>query len=93
MTQSHAHEVKTTILPVRSSFRGITPLDLHNYSHHTRPYSILVIYYIIFLVGGTPYPDWNEWKVVYEIKVNKHRMSQPEHISDELYVLNNISIQ
>ena len=65
-------------------FRGITPLDLHNYSYHTRPYSIIVIYYIIFPVGGTPYPDWNEWKVVYEIKVNKHRMSQPEHISDEL---------
>ena len=64
--------------------RGITPLDLHNYSYHTRPYSIIVIYYIIFPVGGTPYPDWNEWKVVYEIKVNKHRMSQPEHISDEL---------
>ena len=65
-------------------FRGISPLDLHNYSYHTRPYSIIVIYYIIFPVGGTPYPDWNEWKVVYEIKVNKHRMSQPEHISDEL---------
>ena len=65
-------------------FRRITPLDLHNYSYHTRPYSIIVICYIIFPVGGTPYPNWNEWKVVYEIKVNKHRMSQPEHVSDEL---------
>ncbi|CAH3106807.1 unnamed protein product [Porites lobata] len=44
-----------------------------------------VVLYEIFTLGGTPYPDWNEWKVVYEIKVNKHRMSQPEHISDELY--------
>ncbi|XP_073254840.1 tyrosine kinase receptor Cad96Ca-like [Porites lutea] len=44
-----------------------------------------VVLYEIFTLGGTPYPHWNEWKVVYEIKVNKHRMSQPEHISEELY--------
>jgi len=36
------------------------------------------------LIGGVPYPGWNEWKVVYELKVNKYRMSQPEHVSDEL---------
>ncbi len=36
--------------------------------------------------GGVPYPGWNEWKVVYELKVNKYRMPQPEHVSDELYV-------
>ena len=35
-------------------------------------------------LGGMPYPGWNEWKVVYELKVNKYRMSQPEHVSDEL---------
>ncbi|XP_073256412.1 tyrosine kinase receptor Cad96Ca-like [Porites lutea] len=44
-----------------------------------------VVLYEIFTLGGMPYPGWNEWKVVYELKVNKYRMSQPEHVSDELY--------
>ena len=38
----------------------------------------------LLLIGGVPYPGWNEWKVVYELKVNKYRMPQPEHVSDEL---------
>ncbi|KAJ7354982.1 hypothetical protein OS493_028643 [Desmophyllum pertusum] len=44
-----------------------------------------VVMYEIFTLGGVPYPGWNEWKVVYELKVNKYRMPQPEHVSDELY--------
>ena len=59
---------------------------LHSFSYHNQASLIITNYYFIlfFPVGGTPYPHWNEWKVVYEIKVNKHRMSQPEHISEEL---------
>jgi len=38
----------------------------------------------VSLSGGTPYPGWNEWKVVFELKVNKYRMPQPEHVSDDL---------
>ena len=34
--------------------------------------------------GGVPYPGWNEWKVVFELKINKYRMGQPEHVSDDL---------
>lgn len=44
-----------------------------------------VVLYEIFTLGGVPYPGWNEWKVVYELKVNKYRMPQPEHVSEELY--------
>ena len=44
----------------------------------------MIVESTISLVGGVPYPGWNEWKVVYELKVNKYRMSQPEHVSDEL---------
>lgn len=46
-----------------------------------------IVLFEIFTVGGVPYPGWNEWKVVYELKVNKYRMPQPEHVSDELYQL------
>ncbi|XP_074632643.1 tyrosine kinase receptor Cad96Ca-like isoform X2 [Acropora palmata] len=46
-----------------------------------------VVLYEIFTLGGTPYPGWNEWKVVFELKVNKYRMPQPEHVSDDLYQL------
>ena len=38
----------------------------------------------VSLSGGMPYPGWNEWKVVFELKVNKYRMPQPEHVSDDL---------
>ncbi|XP_068686429.1 fibroblast growth factor receptor 2-like [Montipora foliosa] len=46
-----------------------------------------VVLYEIFTLGGTPYPGLNEWKVVFELKVNKYRMPKPEHVSDELYQL------
>ncbi|XP_066024802.1 fibroblast growth factor receptor 1-like isoform X2 [Pocillopora verrucosa] len=46
-----------------------------------------IVLFEIFTLGGVPYPGWNEWKVVYELKVNKYRMPQPEHVSDELYQL------
>ena len=67
-------------------FKNVRPIARPNGKVHiTLAFiHIIVNYYIIFPVGGTPYPDWNEWKVVYEITVNKHRMSQPKHISDGL---------
>ncbi|XP_067052021.1 tyrosine kinase receptor Cad96Ca-like isoform X2 [Acropora muricata] len=46
-----------------------------------------VVLHEIFTLGGMPYPGWNEWKVVFELKVNKYRMPQPEHVSDDLYQL------
>ncbi|XP_022797342.1 fibroblast growth factor receptor 1-like [Stylophora pistillata] len=46
-----------------------------------------IVLFEIFTLGGVPYPGWNEWKVVYELKVNKYRMPQPEHVSEELYQL------
>ncbi|XP_022797339.1 fibroblast growth factor receptor-like [Stylophora pistillata] len=46
-----------------------------------------IVLFEIFTLGGVPYPGWNEWKVVYELKVNKYRMPQPEHVSEEQYQL------
>ena len=39
---------------------------------------------LTYVTGGLPYPGWGERKVVYELKVNKYRMDQPDHVSDEM---------
>ena len=88
LTHTHYEHPSSTKTSKKEIYNYIVRLlpDLDNFSYHNQASLIITNYYFTFFfpVGGTPYPDWNEWKVVYEIKVNKHRMSQPEHISDEL---------
>ena len=63
------------------TFLAYTEIKVHDIK-----YQLIECKYLCFFAfaGGMPYPGWNEWKVVYELKVNKYRMPQPEHVSEEL---------
>lgn len=46
-----------------------------------------MLYNVLFITGGDPYPGQGEWDIVCKIRADKYIMPKPEHISDEMWVI------